>query len=171
MRAVLKKVSEQDLIQLHQIVVDTFTFSFAHLNNPEDFNDYVDQKLNVTQIEEELANPDSLFYFVLIDASVKGYLKLNRLGAQTEQYIPNGLEVERIYLLPEGQGFGVGKLMLDKAKAVAREEHYTCLWLGVWEENDRAISFYKREGFEAFDKHIFMLGSDPQVDLMMKMEL
>lgn len=171
MRAVLKKVSEQDLIQLHQIVVDTFIVSFAHLNNPEDFNTYVEQKLNVAQIERELSNPDSLFYFVIHDDSVKGYLKLNRLSAQTEQSIPDALEVERIYLLPAGQGLGIGKLMLDKAKAVAREENYSSLWLGVWEENQRAISFYKREGFKAFDKHTFMLGSDRQIDLMMKMEL
>lgn len=41
-----------------------------------------------------------------------------------------------------------------------------------WEENTKAIQFfYTKNGFEAFDKHIFMLGSDQQIDIMMKLDL
>ena len=45
------------------------------------------------------------------------------------------------------------------------------IWLGVWEENHRAINFYTKNGFVAFDKHIFVLGEDAQTDIMMKLEL
>ena len=37
--------------------------------------------------------------------------------------------------------------------------------------NPRAISFYKKNGFVEFDKHIFKLGNDEQTDIMMKLEL
>lgn len=39
------------------------------------------------------------------------------------------------------------------------------------EENLRAISFYKKNGFMEFDKHIFKLGDDEQTDIMMKLKL
>jgi ribosomal protein S18 acetylase RimI-like enzyme len=42
------------------------------------------------------------------------------------------------------------------------------VWLGVWEKNLRAISFYEKNGFIAFDQHIFQLGDDRQTDIMMK---
>ena len=171
MKAVLRKVGGADLDQLHQIVVDTFVLSFAHLNDPEDFKMYVSQNLSKSQLYKELNNVDSLFYFVLLDEVVTGYLKLNRRAAQTEQYLPNALEIERIYILPQCQGLGIGKLMINKAKEIAIEEQYPILWLGVWEENKAAIRFYKREGFDAFDKHTFLLGSDVQTDLMMKMDI
>jgi ribosomal protein S18 acetylase RimI-like enzyme len=45
------------------------------------------------------------------------------------------------------------------------------IWLGVWEKNTRAIKFYQKNGFEAFDKHTFKLGSDAQTDIMMRKKL
>ena len=39
--------------------------------------------------------------------------------------------------------------------------------LGVWEKNARAISFYKKFGFEELGEHIFLLGNDPQRDIIM----
>jgi ribosomal protein S18 acetylase RimI-like enzyme len=48
---------------------------------------------------------------------------------------------------------------------------YTYLWLGVWEENKRAIAFYRKNGFVEFDKHILRLGDDEQTDIMMRVEL
>jgi diamine N-acetyltransferase len=38
-------------------------------------------------------------------------------------------------------------------------------------KHSRAISFYKKNGFVAFDKHIFKLGNDEQTDIMMKLNL
>ena len=47
----------------------------------------------------------------------------------------------------------------------------TYIWLGVWEKNLRALSFYRKNGFVAFDKHIFKLGNDIQTDILMKIQL
>ena len=41
------------------------------------------------------------------------------------------------------------------------------LWLGVWEQNPRAIRFYRRLGFREVGDHVFVLGTDPQRDLVM----
>jgi len=41
------------------------------------------------------------------------------------------------------------------------------MWLGVWEQNERAIAFYRRWGFLEFGHHAFMLGNDLQNDLLM----
>ncbi|MNF16430.1 Protease synthase and sporulation negative regulatory protein PAI 1 [compost metagenome] len=51
---------------------------------------------------------------------------------------------------------------------VAVQEQVLYIWLGVWEENKRALRFYEKNGFTVFDKHIFRLGNDEQTDLMMK---
>ena len=54
---------------------------------------------------------------------------------------------------------------------VAKRKRVNILWLGVWEKNPRAINFYKKNGFEEFDKHIFRLGNDEQTDIMMRLKL
>jgi ribosomal protein S18 acetylase RimI-like enzyme len=55
--------------------------------------------------------------------------------------------------------------------AIAKNNHCNYIWLGVWEENHRALQFYTKNGFVAFDKHIFVLGEEEQTDIMMKLKL
>ena len=52
--------------------------------------------------------------------------------------------------------------------AIGKEKGKTYVWLGVWEENHRALQFYEKNGFTVFGKHDFVLGDDVQTDLMMK---
>ena len=53
---------------------------------------------------------------------------------------------------------------------LAEAEHrgYQAIWLGVWERNDRAISFYEKWGFATVGTKEFVLGSDAQTDLVME---
>jgi diamine N-acetyltransferase len=98
-------------------------------------------------------------------------LKINFGSSQTEQKDKNSLEIERIYVLKEYHGKKVGQVLYDCALKIAKEKQIEFVWLGVWEKNPRAISFYTKNGFEAFDKHVFVLGTDEQTDIMMKLTL
>lgn len=64
-----------------------------------------------------------------------------------------------------------GQFLYEHAIQIAETNKVNFVWLGVWEENHRAISFYKKNGFVEFDKHIFVLGTDEQIDIMMKKNL
>ena len=73
--------------------------------------------------------------------------------------------------MKEFHGKKVGQILYDKALEIAQQKDVEFVWLGVWEENRRAINFYKKNGFVEFDKHIFKLGEDEQTDIMMKLKL
>jgi len=49
----------------------------------------------------------------------------------------------------------------------ARRAGQRTLWLGVWERNARAMSFYEQWEFAKVGAHEFTLGSDVQTDLIM----
>lgn len=93
---------------------------------------------------------------------------MNSGNAQTELQDETSLEIERIYVKSSHHGKKVGQLLYDKALSVTKEQQKAYIWLGVWEENLRAVNFYKKNGFVEFDKHIFRLGNEEQTDLMMK---
>lgn len=156
---------------LLEIAKRTFEESFAHLNNPTDFDQYVRDKFSLSQIQKELADPESQFFFLEKDARVRGYLKVNWGKAQSEDKLPEALEIERIYLLKADKGQGLGKLLLEKAQQIAYEKQVSSIWLGVWEHNASALRFYERAGFVVFDQHDFWLGRDRQTDLMLKKDL
>ena len=49
----------------------------------------------------------------------------------------------------------------------ARTQGAAAVWLGVWEHNARAARFYQRFAFTEVGDHVFLLGADPQRDLIM----
>ena len=167
----IKKVTIKDIDQLQKIGRQTFQESFSESNTEENLKTYLDKGFSTEKMTVELHDKNSVFYFVTRDNNVIGYLKLNFGASQTELKDHKALEIERIYVLNEFQGKKVGQILYDKAIEVARQKNVDYVWLGVWEKNKRAISFYQKNGFTPFDTHIFKLGNDEQTDIMMKLKL
>lgn len=167
----IRSVLPGDMAQLQQISRQTFEETFAAFNSPEDMAKYLTESFSVAKLTAEHSNPDSAFYFATLDEQVIGYLKLNFGQAQTELQDAHAVEIERIYVTREFHGQNVGKLLFDKALQIARDRNVTYIWLGVWEENKRALSFYTKNGFKAFGTHIFKLGDDEQTDILMKLPI
>lgn len=132
---------------------------------------YLKEGFSQEKLTAEVSNPHSEFYFAMWSNTVIGYLKLNFGSSQTELKDAQALEIERIYVLQEFHGQKVGQSLYEKAMETATQAGVDYVWLGVWEENHRAIRFYTRNGFVEFDKHIFRLGEDEQTDIMMKLQL
>jgi ribosomal protein S18 acetylase RimI-like enzyme len=167
----IKEVSINDIVELQKISRQTFHETFAKLNSEENMAKYLEEELSIEKLTAELNNTNSAFYFAVYNAQVIGYLKLNFGESQTELKEQKAVEIERIYVLKEFHGQHIGQLLYDKAIQVARKKNAEYVWLGVWEENTKAINFYKKNGFIEFDKHIFLLGDDAQTDIMMKRHL
>jgi ribosomal protein S18 acetylase RimI-like enzyme len=167
----IREVSINDIVELQKISRQTFHETFAQLNAEENMAKYLEEELSIEKLTAELNNTNSAFYFAVYNAQVIGYLKLNFGESQTELKEQKAVEIERIYVLKEFHGQHIGQLLYDKAIQVARQKNAEYVWLGVWEENTKAINFYKKNGFIEFDKHIFLLGDDAQTDIMMKRHL
>jgi len=165
------KASENDLTVLQKIGRETFKETFSEENTEENMKKYLEEGFSEEKLSTELKNDNSEFYFAKLEGNVIGYLKLNFGVSQTELKDQKALEIERIYVLKEYHGKQVGQLLYQKAIDIAKEKQMKYVWLGVWEKNPRAISFYKKNGFVEFDKHVFILGNDKQTDIMMKLEL
>ncbi|SMO45942.1 spermine/spermidine N-acetyltransferase [Chryseobacterium rhizoplanae] len=165
---IINRSSEKDLETLQNIGMQTFTETFAEDNTEEAMKKYLEESFNTEKIKSELNNPDSFFYIAWEEDNPVGYLKVNSGKAQTELQDESSLEIERIYVKKSHQGKKVGQLLYNQALETARHLNKSYLWLGVWEENLRALQFYRKNGFVEFDKHIFRLGEEEQTDLMMK---
>lgn len=156
---------------LRKISVQTFTETFAEVNTEANMQRYLNENLSLEKLKGELNNPASQFFFAKQNEQIIGYLKINSPDAQTENSFHDSLEIERIYVLKEYQHQKIGHQLLEKAIGIAKEKQYPYIWLGVWENNLKAINFYKRHGFVEFDTHVFQLGNDEQVDILMKLIL
>ncbi len=167
----INKAALNDLDQLKRIAGQTFYETFSAVNTAENMKKYLDERFSVEKLTAELTDNNTQFYFATLDNRVIGYLKINFGQSQTELRDDKAVEIERIYVSKEFQGEKVGQMLYDKAIGIARQRNADYIWLGVWEENHKALKFYRKNGFVEFDKHIFKLGDSEQTDLMMKFDL
>lgn len=168
---VIRKTGMGSINQLQSISRQTFIETFAAANTEENMKKYLDEAFSLEKLTAELGDPNTEFYFALLNNEISGYLKINLGEAQTDVNDDHSLEIERIYVLQEFKGKGIGKALYTKATALAREKGLDYIWLGVWEHNHSALSFYRHLGFEEFSRHIFMLGNDRQTDILMRIPL
>jgi ribosomal protein S18 acetylase RimI-like enzyme len=160
-----------DLALIRDISIQTFTETFARVNTADNLALYLQEHLNETVLTKEIENIESDFFLAKANDTVIGYLKLNWGNAQTEIIESQALEIHRIYVLEKYHGKQVGQRLLDKAITVAKHKKAVFIWLGVWENNKKAQNFYSRNGFIAFDTHVFNLGNETQTDLLYKLDL
>ncbi len=164
----IRKVAEGEADVLHELAERTFVYTFAQYNTPENMNAYISSAFSIDKLAKELESTDRETYFAFWDSKPAGYLQLSFNSTEAGMENLDVIELARLYVVPEHLGKKIGKELMETAISVAEKRKADYLWLGVWEHNDRARSFYARWGFEEFGSHVFQLGDDAQKDLLLK---
>ena len=167
----LRLATPGDAAKLARFAEMTFRESYASQNTVADMNAYVDATFQPEGIARELDDPSNTFIIAQTPDQVVGYAKLRRGKSVSCVSADPAAELERIYVHPDLAGKGVGKRLLARSLDIVRAEAAACLWLGVWEHNQRAIEFYISQGFVDVGSHYFRLGSQLQGDRIMQLEL
>jgi diamine N-acetyltransferase len=81
------------------------------------------------------------------------------------------LELKRIYLLHRFQGSGIGAALMEWSAKTARQMGKRRLLLGVNDENDQAVAFYLRHGFEHAGTRSFQVGNTVCSDFILARKL
>ena len=171
MELLFRLCTPQDVEELRQLSIKTYYETFAHLCAPEDMDAYLTEAYDREKLRREMEDAHSDFYFLFADEKLAGYLKLNEAPSQSDINDETSLEIERIYVSKEFQGKGLGACLMNQAMSIARERKKRFAWLGVWEKNENALGFYKKNGFYAIGTHSFIMGDDKQTDYIMRKDL
>ncbi|MBC3185173.1 GNAT family N-acetyltransferase [Corynebacterium sp. zg-331] len=167
------QVEEAQWAQLQEISIDTFVETFAPYNDAENMQSYLESAYHPDKLRSEIRHPESRFFFLYADDDSRpaGYLKINTGEAQSEPKGEQRLEIERIYIRSAHKRKGLGTVLYTVAEHWARISHKRYIWLGVWERNAAAAAFYRALGFHEVGEHTFLVGDDPQRDVLMEKEI
>ena len=91
---------------------------------------------------EQMAQPDTTLFVAREDSRAVAMGALRRHGDGVA-------EVKRMYTLPSHQGRGLGRAILARIEALAREEGFARLVLETGSNFDAAVHLYKGAGFSA----------------------
>ena len=167
----IRRAIPEDNRLLANLGRQTFNGSFAADNRPEDMRAYLDAAFNAIQQTSELKDPTSIFLIAEVLGEPVGYAHL--LFDVPPDFIPAGrpIHLQRIYSVRQWIGRGVGPALIKACIAKALRAKAEGIWLGVWEKNSRALSFYKRWGFIPVGVQPFQLGGDRQTDRVLWLPL
>jgi ribosomal protein S18 acetylase RimI-like enzyme len=168
----IRLASVDDASELTGVAGRLFEQAFGAANEPENMRVYLAAAFSPDAQTEELADPERAT-FVATDphGTPIGYamLRRGRLAAGVIAIKP--VELQRIYVDSAWHGRRLGDALMERCIEQARAWGCDVLWLGVWQENPRAIAFYRRAGFVTVGVQTFMLGRDLQHDFVMARSL
>jgi ribosomal protein S18 acetylase RimI-like enzyme len=171
MSLIVQQASPADAARIAALSRQTFYDTFAAFNTKEDMDKFLNESFSMDGLMAEVGADGNTFIIVLQGDELMGYAKITESNNPPELGKAAAIEIGRIYAAQKAIGQGIGKALMEECLRLAALKAKQVIWLGVWEHNERAISFYKKFGFEKFGEHNFILGNDVQTDWLMKKKL
>ena len=84
---------------------------------------------------------------------------------------PDDIELKRIYVLSRFHGTGTGRELMIACVQHARHMGAKRILLGTYDQNHRAVAFYRRAGFTQIGTRQFKVGTQLFDDIIMALDL
>jgi ribosomal protein S18 acetylase RimI-like enzyme len=164
----IRAATVADAEMLTDLAARTFYDAFADMNTPQNMQAYMSKAFTVPQLTAELSDPQAKFLIAEVDGVAAGYAKLSPGNVPASVTGSNPIELVRLYVDRKFLGSGIGNDLMQACLDEARNLGHRSIYLGVWEHNHRAQSFYFRWNFRVVGSQIFQMGDDPQMDWLME---
>ena len=167
----IRQGTYDDAALLAKTGAETFVASFGAQNTPGNVAGHLAKAFGVEIQQGELSNPAATYLIAEQDGRIAGYAQVREGLTPACITGPSPVEVLRFYVVQDFHGTGIAQALMDACATEARRRGGRTLWLGVWDQNPRAIRFYTKWGYRDVGGQTFMLGDDPQQDRVLSMSL
>lgn len=142
-----------DIKQIQNIVNITWPITYGEILSKEQLDYMLGLFYSTEALNEQYNKKIQLFYMIDEDETNIGFIGI--------EHNYNGeavTKIHKIYLLPETQGKGIGKKVIDEIGKLALENNSKALLLNVNRFNS-ALGFYKKIGFEVKEEVDIEIGN------------
>ncbi|WWD00186.1 hypothetical protein V866_007095 [Kwoniella sp. B9012] len=168
----IRQGTPEDASAISHLMIETFSRSFGHSCTPDELEKYCRTTLSVQGIKKDLENPLCTWLLAFASAvntvELLGIVQLTRESFESCLTLPNPIELQRIYLSYVAHGTGLATELITTAEDKARQMGFESIWLGAWEDNQRAKRFYNKMGYKEVGEHVFDIGGSKQRDEIME---
>lgn len=162
-----------DAAHVAHLGAHVFAVTYGHSVAAHELEAYLDESYSVEATAKDIADPNKDMILAMDpEGVIVGFALLTRGSkelciAHLEKYV----ELQRLYVSPAYQGYGIGKSLARQVESMAREQGFKYMWLGVWEENHKAQKVYEKLGYKMVGDREFVVGGVVQIGLIMLKEL
>ncbi|WP_456312598.1 GNAT family N-acetyltransferase [Pseudomonas shirazensis] len=142
----ISEATLNDLKLIQEIAYKTWPLTYGEILSKEQLDYMLNLIYSDEALTEQYEKKEQLFYLVSNSESTLGFIGI-------EHNYKNGAvtRIHKIYLLPETQGKGIGKIVIEEIVKLALQNNSTALSLNVNRFNN-ALRFYQKLGFEVTDE-------------------
>ena len=153
----LEKITKIQLPIIKDLAYSIWPSTYGEILSSEQLNYMLDNFYSIENLENQM-DKGQVFELLFEDSNVVGFvayeLNCNETGL---------LKIHKIYLLPETQGKGFGKFMIDEVVKIAKNNHQKGVFLNVNKYN-KAKFFYEKLGFTITKEEVIDIGNNYIMD-------
>jgi len=144
----LEKATLDHIPELQAICLAAYTQNFAHHWEENGLDLYLENQFGSQRLTTDVTHPNFEYYFIKEGIKSISFIKLN-LAATLEGFKETTIvELEKMYVLPEMKGQGIGKKALSAIIQKIKDTGKKVFFLCVIDTNIAAIKFYEKLGFQ-----------------------
>jgi ribosomal protein S18 acetylase RimI-like enzyme len=138
----------------------SFRRAFEHLfESKEELFEYIEHTYDPVKLAKSIRKENNVYFLAVINGKPAGFAKVKKISLNEHIETVAQMELQKIYVLQEYHGRGVGTALLKEVRNLAREIYPDYLWLDTHVSNEKAIRFYERNGFKKIGKFFFTIGT------------
>jgi ribosomal protein S18 acetylase RimI-like enzyme len=149
---VIRPWRKSDLASIRRITWQSWISAYASFIPESDLKSYFDIHYTEGAFLDMFNDPLAQGFVAETDDQIAGYARLFLNRDENRLYVPS------LYFLPDFQGQGMGRQLLEAAEEYAAERGLDELWIGVMVENRQALVFYRKVGFQFVREEPFTMG-------------
>ena len=149
----ISEATKNDIKTIQKIVYITWPITYGEILSEQQLKYMLDLFYSEEALTGQFDKKEQLFYLITEEESILGFI-----GIEHNYQKENKTKIHKIYILPETQGKGIGKLAVEAVERLALENNSTSLLLNVNRFN-KALNFYERVGFKVVDEVNIEIGN------------
>jgi ribosomal protein S18 acetylase RimI-like enzyme len=140
------KATANDYLTIQNIAHQTWPIAYGEILSKAQLDYMLNAFYNEEALKDSVANKGHHFILAKEGEETLGFASYEHHYNQKQQ-----TKIHKIYILPETQGKGIGKTLINFIEKVAKDTDLTALSLNVNRFN-KALHFYQKLGFEIVEE-------------------
>jgi diamine N-acetyltransferase len=153
----LEKITKNQLPIIKDLAYAIWPSTYGDILSNAQLEYMLDTFYSIANLERQIDN-GQIFELFFEDNKVVGFVAYELNCKETSL-----LKIHKIYLLPETQGKGFGKFMIDEIVNIAKSNNQKGVFLNVNKYN-KAKFFYEKLGFVISKEEVIDIGNDYVMD-------
>ncbi|MCS5713865.1 GNAT family N-acetyltransferase [Herbiconiux sp. CPCC 205716] len=172
----VRRARPEDVGIVAAVAAETFELACPPTTSSEAIAAFVAENLSEARFAGYLASGAHTILLGDVDNQIAGYTMLvagepSDAGVAAVVTRRPTVEISKCYVRAQFHGQGVSRALMEASIAEARKSGAAGVWLGVNQQNSRAIRFYEKSGFAKVGEKRFLVGDELHDDFVLELPL